>query len=408
MPKRAVELKALAVKNLKEVGFHAVGGVAGLYLQIQGANSKSWIYRIVVGGKRRKIGLGAYPDTTLAQAQQKAIEQQNQAKLGIDPVAKRKADKSRLIVEQSKAVTFKQAARRFIDDTSPKWKNAKHASQWENTLATYAHPFIGDMIVNEIDILHIRKIIDPIWKTKIETASRVRGRIAQILDWAALHKLRSTENPARALAIVYKRNKHDDEEHFPALPHAEIGSFMAALQERQGMSARCLEFAILTAVRSAEVRGAPWSEIDFEKKLWVIPKERMKKDREHTIPLSTQAISLLQRMHRNSNSHLVFPSPMKGVVLSDMSMMNVIRKMGTQVLVDGELKAVTQHGFRSTLRDWAADCTNFDRTTCEHALSHKLPDKVEAAYLRTTLLPKRKKLMQAWADRCYSADNLAD
>lgn len=404
MPKRAIELKALAVKNLKEVGFHAVGGVAGLYLQIQGPNSKSWIYRIVVGGKRRKIGLGAYPDTSLAQAQQKAIEQLNQAKQGIDPVAKRRADKSRLIVEQSKAVTFKQAARRFIDDTSPKWQNAKHASQWENTLATYAHPFIGDMIVNEIDILHIRKIIDPIWQTKAETASRVRGRISQILDWAALHKLRSTDNPARALSSVYKRNKQDDEEHFPALPHTEISAFMVSLQERKGLSARCLELAILTATRSGEVRGAPWSEFDFDAKLWIIPKERMKKKREHTIPLSTQAISLLQRLRQKSTSDLVFPSPRKSAVLSDMAMMEVIREMGTQVLEDGELKNVTQHGFRSTFRDWAADCTHFDRTTCEHALAHGLPNKVEAAYLRTTLLPKRKELMQAWANRCYSPD----
>ena len=404
MPKRAIELKALAVKNLKEVGIHAVGGVAGLYLQIQNPTSKSWIYRIVVGGKRRKIGLGAYPDTTLAQAQQKAIEQQSQAKLGIDPIVKRKADKSRLIVEQSKAVTFKQAARRFIDDTSPKWENAKHASQWENTLSTYAYPFIGDMIVKEVDILHIRKIIDPIWKTKTETAARVRGRISQVLDWAALHKLRSTDNPARALGSVYKRNKLDTKEHFPSLSYAEISAFMTALQKREGMAARCLELAILTAARSGEVRGALWSEFDLDAKLWIIPKQRMKKRREHTVPLSTQTIAFLQRMREKSDSELVFPSPMKGGILSDMSMTKILRNMGVQVMVGGEARAVTQHGFRSTFRDWAADCTNFDRTTCEHALAHGLPDKVEAAYLRTTLLPKRKELMQAWADRCYSPD----
>ncbi len=404
MPKQAKELKAIEVQRLTALGQHAVGKVAGLYLQVNSPSSKSWIYRGMVGSKRREVGLGAYPGVTLAMAHAKAQAQKDRILAGVDTIEQRKTDKSKLMVEQSRAVTFAQAARRFINDASPKWKNVKHASQWENTLNTYAYPLLGALLVKDLDVEHVRMVIDPIWKNKAVTAARLRGRIAQVLDWAAVHKLRASENPARSLASVYQRDKDEKDSHFPALHHSKIGAFTQALALREGVAPKCLAFAILTATRSQEARGAAWAEIDFQAKLWTIPAPRMKKRREHIIPLSSHALELLQAMPRLAGTDLVFPSPSKGGVLSDMALTKVLRDMGMTVQVDGVTRAVTQHGFRSTFSDWAGDCTNFDRTTCEHALSHKLPDKTEAAYLRSTLLPKRVKLMQAWANRCYTPD----
>jgi integrase len=407
MPRQAKELKAIEVQRLNAVGLHAVGKVAGLYLQINGPTAKSWIYRGMVGSKRREVGLGSYPGVTLAMAHVKAQHQKDQNKAGVDTIAQRKTDKSKLIVEQSRAVTFAQAARRFIDDASPEWENVKHAAQWENTLTTYAYPHIGALLVKDIDVEHVRKVIDPIWKTKAVTAARLRGRIAQVLDWATLHKLRTSDNPARALANVYRRSKNEKQKHFAALPHANIGAFMAALALRDGIAPKCLAFAILTATRSQEARGAAWAEIDLNEKLWTIPAPRMKKRREHVIPLSSQVLELLHAMPRMAGTDLVFPSPSKGGVLSDMALTKVLRDMAVTVVVNSDTKTATQHGFRSTFRDWAADCTSFDRTTCEHALSHQLPDATEAAYLRSTLLPKRVPLMQEWANRCYAPDTKA-
>jgi integrase len=407
MPRLAKELKAIEVQRLSQVGLHAVGKVSGLYLQINGPTAKSWIYRGMVGSKRREVGLGSYPGVTLAMAHVKAQQQKDQTKAGVDTIAQRKADKSKLIVEQTRAVTFAQAARRFINDASSEWENVKHAAQWENTLSTYAYPHIGALLVKDLDVEHVRKVIDPIWKTKAVTATRLRGRIAQVLDWAAVHKLRTSDNPARALASIYRRNKNDMQKHFAALPHAHIGAFIAALALREGVAPKCLAFAILTATRSQEARGATWAEIDLNAKTWTIPASRMKKRREHVVPLSSQALALLRAIPRIAGTDLVFPSPVKGGLLSDMSLTKVLRDMAVTVQVDGETKTVTQHGFRSTFRDWAADCTSFDSTTCEHALSHKLPDATQAAYLRSTLLPKRVMLMQAWADRCYTPDEKA-
>jgi integrase len=403
MPKQAKELKAIEVQRLTDVGMHAVGRVAGLYLQISSPTSKSWVYRGMVGSKRREIGLGAYPAVTLAMAHAAAQGLKTQISTGVDTVLVRKAEKSKLSAEQARAVTFAEAARRFITDESPKWENAKHAQQWENTLATYAYPTLGALMVKDIDVEHIRAVIDPIWKTKAVTAGRLRGRIAQVLDWAALHKLRSTDNPAKALAKTYTQVRAAVK-HFPALPHAQIGAFMAALALRKGDAAKCLAFATLTAARSQEARLATWDEIDLAARTWTIPAERMKLRKEHIVPLSTQAVQLLEGMPRAPEVGLVFVSPLKGVAFSDMALTKVLRDMNVTVVMAGGKRTVTQHGFRSTFRDWCAEETAFDRTTCEHALAHSLPDKTEAAYLRTTLLPKRKLLMQAWGERCYAPD----
>ena len=400
MPKLAQELKAIEVARLNQAGFHAVGGVSGLYLSVSDNNpeARSWIVRTKVGNKRREIGLGAYPAISLAQARQKATETKEVIKEGVDPVEQKRSAKSLLIASQAKEMIFEVAALRYLEAKSGEWKNAKHALQWQTTLQNYAFPLIGQMQLRHIELAHIQLVLDPIWTTRTETASRLRGRLEKILDWASVKGLRTGENPARwkgNLDHVYAApNKIKNETHHAALHYDEINGFMTKLAEIEGSAAHCLRFAILTASRSGEVRGALWNEIDLNAKTWTIPKERMKAATAHTIPLSAQAIAVLEKQDKQEDQTLIFPAP-RGKALSDMAMSMLVRRLKVPVTV---------HGFRSTFRDWAANCTSFDRATCEHALAHKLPDKVEAAYQRSTLLPKRAKLMQAWADRCDTPD----
>lgn len=398
MPKKAKEMSALEVGRLKKPGTHAVGGVAGLLLQVVPTGARSWILRTKVGEKRREIGLGAFPDVTLAQAREKAREARQAIAEGRDPVAEKAAARSALIAARGLEITFDEAARKFIESKSSEWSNPRHAGQWQSTLKDYASPSIGSLQVRDVKLGHIIAILEPIWTTKTETASRLRGRIESVLDWATVHGYREGENPARWKGhldkILAKPGNVKKVKHHPALPFREVGTFIADLRERKGSAARALEVLILTACRSNEVRSATWSEVDLQNKLWTIPDTRMKAKKEHRIPLSDRVIEIFKALPRLPDNDLVFPAA-RGGVLSDMTLGAVLKRMGH--------RGVTAHGFRSTFRDWAGETTAYPREVIEHALAHQLTDKAEAAYARGTLFDKRRGLMDDWAKYCGTA-----
>lgn len=392
MPKIATQLSALEVSRLKAPGFVSVGGVPGLSLQISATGARSWILRVKVGSKRRDMGLGAYPAVTLAQAHQKAREAREAIEQGNDPILTRERAQSQLRAAQASAITFRQAAAKFIEAKSAEWRNPKHKAQWAATLETYAYPIVGDLDVKDVADVHILQILEPIWTTKTETATRLRGRIENVLDWATARKYRTGENPARWRGHLDMQlaspKKTKTVEHHEAIPIDDAPAFFAALQVREGTAARALEFAILTAARSGEVRGATWAEIDLDKGIWTVPAARMKGKREHRVPLTESAIGILRQQPHREGSDLVFPSP-RGVQLSDMSLTNVMRRMGS---------TATPHGTaRSTFRDWAAERTNFPGDMVEMAIAHAIGNKAEAAYRRGDQFEKRRTLMGAWA-----------
>ena len=420
MPKKAKELSALAVSKLKTEGRYAVGGADGLHLRIAGA-SRAWVLRLAVGTRtdakgntvvhRRDIGLGSYPEVSLAEAREKARELRKQVRDGIDPIEERKVTKVRAALEAAKSKTFEECANAYIEANRAGWKNEKHVQQWQNTLATYAFPKIGQLPVAAIDTGLILSVLQQetgedkalLWYAKTETASRLRGRLESILDWAAFRGYREGENPARWKGHLEHelpaRSKVQKIEHHAALPYAELGAFMVELRKREGLSARALEFAILCASRSGEVRGATWAEIDLPGRIWTVPAERMKAGKEHRVPLSDEAVKLLEALPRIVGNDYVFPAP-RGGQLSDMALTAVLRRM--------ERGGLTQHGFRSTFRDWAGETTAYPREVCEHALAHKLADGVEAAYQRGDLLAKRARLMADWARYCGTVQGKAE
>jgi integrase len=397
MPKKAKDLSALEVSRLTTPGHHAVGGVAGLYLYVLDTGARSWVLRTMVGTKRRHMGLGGYPDVPLAQAREKARAAKTEVSQGVDPIGKRNEQAILLKAQQATHITFEEAASEYIETHEKSWKNPKHRAQWSSTLKTYAYPHIGSLLVKEIDQEHLLKILKPIWTTKTETASRLRGRIESVLDWAATRKLRSVENPARwrgnLKTLLPAPSKVQKVTNHKAVPYKGMAHFMADLRTREGMAARALEFAILCASRSGEVRGAVWSEIDLAAALWTIPPERMKAGIEHRVPLSTSAIKLLKALPRSETSNLVFVGP-GDRPLSDMALTALMRRMKVDAV---------PHGFRSTFRDWVGDCTDHRRDVAEFALAHKLADDVEAAYRRGDALDKRRRMMEDWASFCDSA-----
>ena len=400
MPRKAQELSPLAVGRLTEPGHHAVGGVAGLYLFVKDTGARSWVLRTMIGAKRRHVGLGGFPDVTLAMAREKARKARDAVVEGIDPIAQRRAAASALRASQVAETTFKQAAESYIKAHGDTWKNAKHEQQWTNTLTTYAYPVVGHLGLQHIGQEHILKILEPIWKDKTETASRLRGRLEVVLDWATVRGYRKGDNPARWKGHLDKLlaapGKIQKVEHHRALPIADMPKFMTALREREGLSARALEFTILTAVRSGETRGATWAEIDKKAKVWTIPAERMKAGKEHRVPLSTTALKLLEKLAQGKPGDFVFPAP-RGGALSDMALTAVMRRMKVDAV---------PHGFRSTFRDWAAEHTNYPREIAEQALAHALESKVEAAYRRGDALEKRRQLMMEWATFVGSATTI--
>jgi len=388
VPKLATELTALSVSRLKSPGYYAVGNPAGLYLQILGG-SRSWILRYSLLGKRREMGLGAYPGVTLAQAREHARLARAELSTGRDPLLIRKQQRSEQRAVEAAMVTFDDAASRFIDAKRAEWKNPKHADQWTSTLKSYASPVFGHLMVGDVAVSHVMSVLSPIWKNKTETAKRLRGRIEQVLDWAKVHGYRTGENPAQWRGHLDKLlaapNKVTKVVHHKALPISEVPRFMAQLRGQAGLAARALEFAILTAARSGNVRHAVWSEIDIPQRLWTVPAAKMKAGREHRVPLSDEAISLLESIPQGAQDALVFPSA-RGSALSDMTLNAVLRRM--------EVDAVP-HGFRSTFRDWAAE-RSFDREVAELSLAHVNKDKTEAAYFRSDLIERRRELLDAW------------
>lgn len=399
MPKRAVELGPLAVQRLRGPGLHFVGGVAGLALQITDAGSRSWILRMTVGGRRRDMGLGAYPDVTLAKAREDAKKARAEVRQGVDPIEGRRAAQSALRASVAAARTFKEVSTEYIEAHEAGWKSAKHGQQWRNTLAAYAYPVMGDLLVRDVDKTHVLAALRPIWTTKSETAARLRGRIELVLSFAQQAGYRPEGlNPARWKGGLDKLlpapSKVAKVEHHAALPVAEVGAFMVRLRAAQGMGARALEFAVLTAARSGEVRGATWGEIDLDARVWVLPATRIKAGNEHRVPLSDTAMMLLKAVLAESgadpkrdSTELVFPAQ-RGGPLSDMTLSAVLRRM--------KVPAVP-HGFRSTFRDWCSERTNYPREVAEMALAHAIGDKVEAAYRRGDLFEKRRHLMAEWA-----------
>lgn len=383
-------MSALQVGRLNTAGMHAVGGVPGLYLQVK-PPARTWILRATIGEKRRDMGLGGFPAVSLKDARERAREARDQIERGLDPIAVRHEARSALRAAAQAARTFSECTLGFLDAKSDEWRNEKHRQQWRNTLEQYAFPVLGGMLVRDIQLPHVLRVIEPIWRTKTETAKRVRGRIESVLDWATVRGYRSGENPARWRGhldkMLAKPSKVTRVQHHKAMDIDALPGFIANLQQKPGLGARALEFLILTAARSGEVRGARWIEINMERAEWVVPGERMKAGKEHRVPLSRAALSLLEQLPRVEGTELVFPST-RLKPLSDMTL--------TKALRDMKIDAVP-HGFRSTFKDWCAERTHYANEVSEMCLAHAIDNKVEAAYRRRDLFDKRRNLMEDWA-----------
>jgi integrase len=367
----------------------------GLYLQVTDSGVKSWLLRYERNGRERWMGLGPLHTVSLHEARDRARRARQQLLDGIDPLEARKAQRAAQALAAARVLTFEQTARQYFDQHAPKWRNAKHRAQFLSTLATYAFPKIGSLPVAAIDTGLVLKVIEPIWNAKTETASRVRGRIESVLDWATVRGYRAGGNPARWRGhldnVLPARGQIQKTNHHPALPFTGIPEFMAAIAMREGVAARALEFTIFTAARTGEVIGVTWDEIDLDAKVWTIPAGRIKGGREHRVPLSDRALQILKSLPREAKNPFVFIGPRRGG-LSNMAMYAVLARMGqTQITV---------HGFRSTFRDWAAERTGYANHIVEMALAHVVGNKVEAAYRRGDLFGKRMRLMADWARYC--------
>lgn len=415
MPKRAKELTAIEVRRLNKPGFHVVGGVSGLGLRINHAYGKSWILRTVIGSKRRDIGLGSYPDVSLAVARETASAAKASIVQGIDPIAERLAARAALAAGRSQGMTFAEAVDIYLGSSAlEEFRNEKHRKQWPSTLHKYAVPYLGKKLLQEITASDVKALLDPIWLTKNETATRVRARVEKVLSWAKASGHRTGENPARwkenlsemlpASAKVAKSENH------PALPIDVLPLWFAALQKREGIAARALEFLALAAARSGEIREAAWTEVDLDQRLWVIPANRMKAGKEHRVPLTDQMLKILEDLPRLQGNALIFPA-LRGKQMSDMTLSAVMRRMH-QTELDGGRKGwldprlgrpAVPHGLRSTFRDWVAERTSYERDMAEIALAHTVGSEVERAYRRGDMLEKRRKMMEAWSTFATSA-----
>jgi integrase len=397
MARASNKLSAVEVKSIGQKGMYHDGG--GLYLQVSAGGAKSWIFRFMLDGRSREMGLGPVHAIPLADARKRAAECRRMRFDGIDPIEARRIQRDEKKLDAAKSMTFDACAAAYIDAHKAGWRNAKHIDQWSNTLATYVGPVFGSLPVQAVDVGLVMKALEPIWQTRSETASRLRGRIEAVLDWATAREYRKGDNPARWRghldSLLPARSKVQKVEHHPALPYDELADFVAMLRSQQGIAARALEFLILTATRTGEVIGARWDEVDLGEKIWVVPAARMKAGREHRVPLSAAAAGILEEMKKVRESDFVFPGGKKGKPLSNMAMLAVLKRMDR-----GDL---TNHGFRSSFRDWAAERTNFPREVAEMALAHTVGDKVEAAYRRGDLFQKRRQMMDGWARFCETA-----
>lgn len=384
-------LKALSAERVKEPGMYPDG--AGLYLQVARGGSKSWIFRYRFAGREREMGLGPLNTVSLAEAREAALEARKLKFKGIDPIeAKRSAAIDRRM-ETTRLITFDDAVAAYLKTRSTARENAKHSAQWESTLKTYASPHFGSAPVAQVDTALVVKALEPIWAVKTETASRLRGRIEAVLDWATVSGFRSGENPARWKGhldkILPAKAKVAKVSHHNALPFQKITAFMTDLSAQPGQGARALEFAILTAARTGEVIGATWGEIDLDGAVWIVPGDRMKAGKEHRVPLSPEAMAVLRSLSIGAPNDPVFASQRPDRPLSNMAMLKTLERM--------KRKDLTVHGFRSTFRDWAAETTSHPSEVVEMALAHSVSNKVEAAYRRGDLFSKRRALMEEWS-----------
>ncbi len=392
-------LSALTVAKATAPGMYPDGG--GLYLQIGHGNARSWVFRYMLEGRSREMGLGSARVVSLADARKKAAEHRLQLSNRIDPLSARQAERTSARVAAASSASFRQVAEAYIEAHEAEWKSNKHASQWRATLAAYAYPIIGNLPVQSVNTDLVLKVLNPIWREKTETAGRVRGRIESIIDSATARGQRQGENPARWRGhldnLLPKPSKVQKVEHHPALPFNDISSFMENLRCQGGIGAEALEFLILTAARTGEVIGAMTTEIEIPNGIWTVPAGRTKSGREHRVPLSPQALQLLARKGLTAENSaleatLVFPGGKSGRPLSTAAMSSVLKRM--------ERENITVHGFRSTFRDWCDECTDYPNEVAEMALAHVISDQTEAAYRRGDLFEKRRRLMTDWADFC--------
>lgn len=404
MPRKLNRLNARFVETVKEPNFYPDGN--NLALKVEGPTAKSWIYRYTVKGRTRDHGLGtAIPGNyakaylTLAEARIAALQVTAARRAGHDPI-----DSARAIKEAAKgapqpaAPTFRSVADALIAQHEATWRNDTHKQQWRNTLRDYVFPAFGDQPVATVAVSDVLRVLEPIWMTKPETASRVRGRIEKVLDRAIAMGLHPGPNPAawrgRLQALLPAKGKVRAVTHHAALPWREVGAFMAALRQQDGVAARALEFTVLTCARTGETIGAKWSEIDLAERVWVVPASRMKAHREHRVALPDRAVAIVRAMAQGrepASDEFVFPGQKRGAPLSNMAMSAVLERMSV---------SATVHGMRSVFRDWAAEATNFPRELAEAALAHTNRDKVESAYKRGDQLEKRRRMMEAWASFC--------
>ena len=404
MPKIVPALGAAQVAKINRPGLHAVGNPPGLHVQVSPTGARSWVLRVLIGSKRRDIGLGGLAEVTLAEAREQARKFRAMIREGIDPLAERRKARAELIAEQAKAITFKDAAERAHRAKAAGFRNVKHRADWISSLERYAFPIIGNMPVSSIEVAHVQQVLEPIWHDRTETASRLRQRIESVLAWATVSGFRTGDNPARwadnLKELMPAPEKIRKQVNYKALPWADVPAFMAELRKRDGVSVKALEFAILTGSRSGEVRGATWDEIDLDAGLWTIPGDRMKAGRKHEVPLSGAALAILQDVPRMEGCPYVFPAP-RGGMLSDMALNAICRRM--------EVPAVP-HGFRSSFKDWArnnardAEGHLFPDEVSELALAHVNSDATRAAYARDGLLPMRRAMLDQWARFCAPAD----
>ena len=397
-------MSAKSASALGAAGYYPDGG--GLYLQVSKSPqatdespvkeppAKSWVFRFALNKSRREMGLGSLRFVSLADARAQAMQCRRLVQEGKDPIIERQAAQATAVAARQALMSFDACAEAYIASHRDGWRNAKHAQQWEATLRQYASPVVGALPVAAVELSHVVRILEPIWRSKTETASRLRGRIESVLSWATVRGYRQGDNPARWRGhldqLLPIPSKVNGREHHAALPYKTVPTFVARLRSQVGMGARALEFVILCAARSGEAREASWAEVDIDTRVWTVPANRMKAGREHRVPLSDAAWALLPSSSSRNPSDLLFPSQ-KGAALSDMTLTAVMRRM--------QVDAVP-HGFRSSFRDWCAEQTDYPREVAEMALAHAIGDKVEAAYRRGDLFEKRTVLMQVWADFC--------
>ena len=382
---KTLQLTARTVNSATRPGHYGDG--SGLYMQISAFGTKAWVFRFMLHGRSREMGLGSLNTFTLKEARERARAARQLVADGIDPIEARRERKSAALAATAKRITFEEAAGQYIVAHEKAWRNERHRKEWRATLAAYASPVLGKLPVADIELPHVLKVLQPIWDTKTETASRVRARIERVLGWSTVRGYRTGENPARwsghLSELLASRPKLKPVKHLAALPYKELPGFMAELAAEGDIAARALEFTILTAARTGEVTGATWDEIDLKDKVWTIPAERMKSGRPHRVPLSDCAIGLLEQLPR---------SPGRIFGIHSMAMLRLLRSMHD----DG----ITVHGFRSSFSDWARERTAYPRDVIEMSLAHAIKDKTEAAYHRGDALEKRRRLMEEWARYC--------